>query len=63
MNPEHQVIVTKEDLILQRLDKLEVKMDLTREEIAALKVKSGIWGAISGLIGSAILFLGWMASK
>lgn len=48
---------------MQRLDKLEVKMDLTREEIAALKVKSGIWGAISGLIGSAILFLGWMASK
>lgn len=34
----------------RRLDRIENLQLKTREDIAALKVKSGVWGALAGLI-------------
>ena len=51
-----------EKLILQRLDKLEDKMDLTREDIAGLKVRAGIWGFMAGLIPPLIGLTMWALS-
>ena len=51
-----------EDLILKRLDSLEEKMDLCRVEIAGLKVKSGVWGAIAGTIPVLVGVVMWAMS-
>ena len=49
-----------EDIILERLTTLEAKMDLTREDIAGLKVKSGVWGFVAGLIPPTIGMVMWI---
>lgn len=64
--------VTKEDLILKKIDKLDEQMQYINielialkvevaKEVSALKTKAGIWGVLGGgmtmLISIAIYFL------
>lgn len=46
-------------LIISRLDRIEGKTDLLVTEVAALKVKSGVWGALSGMVTALVV---WLAS-
>lgn len=62
-------MATKEDLIFARLDRIETKIDhclesnnLCRVDIAGLKVKSGIWGAIAGMVPVSIGLVLWIMS-
>lgn len=38
----------------KRFDKLEQKMDVCIREIASLKVKSSIWGAVGGFLAALV---------
>ena len=53
MNTEHE-------LIIARLDRIETKVDISIVDIATLKVKSGIWGAIAGAIPAAVALAYWV---
>jgi len=48
---------TVEDLILQRLDRIEAKQDKMLESITAIKVKAAGIGAVMGLIVPLVLKL------
>ena len=52
---------------LERLNecykKLDDKVDSVRREIAVLKVKSGIWGAVAGMIPVAVLVVLFLLNK
>ena len=59
---------TVQDLILDKLDKLETKVDQLHtkydegalenaKEISALKVKSSIWGGVSGAVSGLAVVL------
>ena len=59
--------MTKEDLILINLERVEKKLDeqavtmvVVQTDLSALKVKAGIFGAIAGLIPAMIA---WMVSR
>ena len=54
--------MNKEDLILKRLDRMENKLDLCMVDIAGLKVKAGVWGALAGLIPAVIAMGMWAIS-
>ena len=58
MNIE-ELIVLKLDTAEKRLAKLDEHVALCRIEIAGLKVKSGVWGAVAGMI-PVIIGLGMM---
>jgi hypothetical protein len=52
-------------LVIQRLDALDDRMErventvvLARIDIATLKVKAGMWGALAGMIPGAIVAVG-----
>lgn len=52
-------------LVLQRLDSLDDRMEklentvvLARIDIATLKVKAGMWGALAGMVPGAIVAIG-----
>ena len=45
--------------IVKTLVKIDDKVDKHGEEIAALNVKAGIWGAIAGLAMAVPLYLKW----
>ena len=65
------------ELIVYRLDELKAvvgevraaqheqarEMVLLREDVAGLKVKAGIWGAIAGAIPAVVVALYWFLSK
>ncbi len=52
----HQLQVLNKEMIENRKDHIGI-----REDIATLKVKSGLWGAIGGgLISSLIVFIFWI---
>lgn len=53
---------SKEDLIVAQLDRLEGKVDVCIKDIAGLKVKSGVWGAIAGMIPVTIGLAMWIMS-
>ena len=44
-----------------KFDKMQEDITTMREEVASLKVKSGIWGAIAGLIPTVILLVYFLA--
>tara|TARA_Y100000310_G_scaffold111901_1_gene110290 strand:- start:41 stop:208 length:168 start_codon:yes stop_codon:yes gene_type:complete len=44
-----------EQLLLNRIDRLEVKVDTLVADVAALKAKAGLWGAVVALIVSVIV--------
>lgn len=52
--------MNKEDLILAHVIRLEEKVDMCIKDIAGLKVKSGVWGAIAGMIPVAIGITMWI---
>jgi len=52
----------KEDMILARLDRMEEKIDVCLIDIAGLKVKAGIWGALAGLVPTTIGLAMWVLS-
>ena len=54
--------MTKENLIISQLNRLEAKVDLCITDIAGLKVKSGIWGALAGLVPATIALSMWVLS-
>ncbi len=39
------------------VDKMEPKLDKVSEDVAALKVKSGVWGFVAGAIPASITFI------
>ena len=48
---------------LERLPALEQEIGAMRVEIALLKQKAGLWGAVAGLIPGALAALVWYLSK
>lgn len=46
----------------KKLEELAREMQQLREEVAGLKVKSGVWGAVAGAIPAAVVAL-WYAVK
>ena len=55
--------MTKEEMVIRELDRLHEDMEKINSsliqlhtEVAMLKVKSGIWGAISGVVVFTIAF-------
>ena len=54
--------MNKEDLIIARLDRIEDKLDVSIKDIAGLKVKSGVWGALAGLVPTTIGLVMWILS-
>ena len=52
--------LTPEMMIVARLDRIEAKVDLCVREVAGLKVKAGVWGALAGLV-PVVLGLGMWA--
>lgn len=44
-----------QELMLQRLDKIEGKLDILLPEIATLKVKAAIAGGMAGMVGTGLL--------
>ena len=50
------------DQLSKRLDRIEDLQLKTREDIAALKVKAGIWGLLGGLL-PVVLALAYMVIK
>jgi len=47
--------MTNEELILAKLEKLEEQLVQARLDIATLKVKSGVWGLLGGLVPVLIM--------
>ena len=43
--------------IVKGMDKVNDKIVLAREDIAALKIKSGVWGLMGGLIPVALTLI------
>jgi hypothetical protein len=52
--------VEKEDLIIAHLDRLEAKVDLCIKDIAGLKVKAGVWGALAGIVPVVLGLAMWV---
>lgn len=50
-----------EQLILDELRCLKASVATVREDVAGLKVKAGIWGAVAGLGAVAIVLLPLLA--
>lgn len=48
------MVLTKLDELQKSVDRLEDALVLVRIDVAKLKVKSGLWGAIAGTIPAAI---------
>jgi hypothetical protein len=57
-----ELIVIKLDTFEKKIEALDEKVTLCRIEIAGLKVKSGIWGAVAGMIPVAIGLGMWIMS-
>jgi hypothetical protein len=54
--------VTKEDMIIAQLETLDAKVDTCLIDIAGLKVKAGIWGALAGLVPVVLGLSMWALS-
>lgn len=48
------LVITRLDSLDDRLEKLENTVVLARIDIATLKVKAGMWGALAGTVPGAI---------
>ena len=57
-----ELVVLKLDTLEKKMVSLDEKVTLCRIDIAGLKVKSGIWGAIAGMIPAAIGVGMWVMS-
>ena len=57
-----ELIVLKLTTLEEKIDTLDERVTLCRVDIAGLKVKSGIWGAIAGMIPAAIAVSMWVLS-
>ena len=57
-----ELIVIKLETFEKDLKALDEKVTLCRVDIAGLKVKSGIWGAVAGMIPVAIGLGMWIMS-
>ena len=57
-----ELVVLKLDTLEKKVEGLDEKITLCRIDIAGLKVKSGIWGAIAGMIPAAIGVGMWIIS-
>lgn len=51
-------VETKVDSVCERTAKLEAEQIDQGKDIAALKVKAGVWGAVMGLISGVLTTLG-----
>lgn len=53
--------------LLKRIDCLEAKvvkgLQEARVEIAVLKTKAGVWGAVGGMIPVAIIIILWLVKE
>jgi len=47
----------------ERFDRLEQNQIKIREDIAALKVKSSVWGMLGGTIPVIVVLLGYLIGK
>ena len=61
--------MTKEDLIIIQLEEIKISVKelgdtvvLCRIDIAGLKIKAGVWGAMAGLIPGLVGVLMWALS-
>jgi hypothetical protein len=52
------LVIQRLDALDDRLEKVENTVVLTRIDIATLKVKAGMWGALAGMVPGAIVALG-----
>jgi hypothetical protein len=52
------LVIQRLDALDDRLEKVENTVVLTRIDIATLKVKAGMWGALAGMVPGAIVAVG-----
>ena len=52
------LVIQRLDGLDDRLERLENTVVLTRIDIATLKVKTGMWGALAGMVPGAIIAIG-----
>lgn len=57
-----ELIILKLTTLEDKMNDIDEKVNLCRIDIAGLKVKSGIWGAIAGLIPAAVGVTMWILS-
>ena len=48
------LVVKYQDSVDKRLEGIEEQLVLARIDIATLKIKAGMWGALAGLVPAAI---------
>lgn len=51
------------DTITKKIDCLDSKLSQARIDIATLKVKAGVWGAIAGIIPASIMIIYWLIRR
>lgn len=52
------LVIARLDSLDDRMEKLENTVVLARIDIATLKVKAGMWGALAGMVPGAIVAIG-----
>jgi hypothetical protein len=52
-----KLVMNKLDTLEDRVDALDDKLTLVRIDVAGLKVRAGIWGAVAGLIPALVTSL------
>ena len=52
------LVIARLDSLDDRTEKLENTVVLARIDIATLKVKAGMWGALAGMVPGAIVAIG-----
>jgi glutaminase len=57
-----ELIVNKLDTLEKKIGNVDEQLTLCRVDIAGLKVKSGIWGAIAGLVPAGVAATMWILS-
>jgi hypothetical protein len=59
MTPPDKSQLTQFELyLMEKIDGLEETTSKIREEVAALKVKAGLWGGVSGALTAAAAYFG-----
>ena len=56
-----QMVMQRFDALDDRVEKVEGVVVLARIDIATLKVKAGMWGALAGMVPGVIISIGVLA--
>jgi hypothetical protein len=58
-----RLVMDKLDTLEERVDALDEKLTLVRIDVAGLKVRAGVWGAVAGMIPALVTSLAVLAGS